>query len=84
MSFTAKQVEKLIDNPPKGKVNINGLIELDHNDIHDLYMDLKDRDQRIINENIITITSDELKFVKPTDKEMRERANKAFRPKKNK
>lgn len=51
MSLTSKQVEELIDNPPKGNVNINGLIELDHNDILDLYMTLQQRDQQVINEN---------------------------------
>jgi len=56
MSLTSKQVEELIDNPPKGNVNINGLIELDHNDILDLYMTLQQRDQRVINENKSAIT----------------------------
>ena len=56
MSLTSKQVEELIDNPPKGNVNINGLIELDHNDILDLYMTLQQRDQQVINENKSAIT----------------------------
>lgn len=51
MSLTSKQVEELIDNPPKGNVNINGLIELDIHDLMDLHMTLQQRDQRVIKEN---------------------------------